>query len=203
MIEIDLQVTEFIVSASRNTNDRFANERKTKDLSDSPADHNPYASPESPEPLSRPKRSRFALTAVASLNYVMGTISLTCGGCYTSLFIPEGPPRNPGVTLVGLVIGLGFIFLSLPPFLAGFGIQRRKQWGRILSLILGVLGGILAVLFGVLAVSEFLSSRPPGPFMIVLSISILYGGYTTFVMVILLRPKYAAEFCAPSPSEGE
>lgn len=191
------------MSASQNTNDRFANERKAKDLSDSPADHNPYASPESPETLSRPNLSSFALTAVASLNYAMGTISLTCGGCYTSFFIPEGPPPNPGETLVGLVIGLGFIFLALPPFLAGFGIQRRKQWGRVLSLILGVLGGILAVLNGALAVSEFLSSRPPGPFILVLSISILYGGYTIFVLFILLRPKYAAEFRSSSPSEGE
>lgn len=50
---------------------------------------------------------------------------------------------------VGMVIGLFLGMLSLPGIVAGIGLLKRREWGRILALILGVLN-LLNIPFGTL-----------------------------------------------------
>jgi hypothetical protein len=42
------------------------------------------------------------------------------------------------LTLVALFVGGLIVALALPGLLAGIGLLRRKEWGRILALIIGV-----------------------------------------------------------------
>lgn len=42
-------------------------------------------------------------------------------------------------SLVALFIGGLMLVLSLPGLLAGYGLLKRKQWGRIVALIIGIL----------------------------------------------------------------
>jgi hypothetical protein len=68
---------------------------------------------------------------------------------------------------------------GVPMILAGIGVLNRSQWGRVLTLVLGVFSGIFALLcllgFNLLGL-------------------VAYGGYTALVFVILLNSQYAAEF---------
>jgi hypothetical protein len=48
---------------------------------------------------------------------------------------------------IGIVVGIFLAILSLPGIIAGYGLLKRKEWGRILTLILGVLN-LLNIPFG-------------------------------------------------------
>lgn len=41
--------------------------------------------------------------------------------------------------IVGTVIGAVFIILGLPSVLAGYGLHKRREWGRILAIVVGAL----------------------------------------------------------------
>ena len=45
----------------------------------------------------------------------------------------------PIMATIGLVLGIILWFLSIPNIIAGIGIIKYKQWGRILGLIMGAL----------------------------------------------------------------
>ncbi|MHC4521099.1 MAG: hypothetical protein ACYTAS_21100, partial [Planctomycetota bacterium] len=51
----------------------------------------------------------------------------------------EDPQAFPIITGVGLAIFLFVIIISLPSLLAGYGLLKYTQWGRILALILSFL----------------------------------------------------------------
>ena len=42
-------------------------------------------------------------------------------------------------SLIATFVGGIMLVLSLPGFVAGYGLLKRKQWGRILALIIGIL----------------------------------------------------------------
>ena len=65
------------------------------------------------------------------------------------------------------VSGLMCVVLSIPALLSGYGLMNRKQWGRILTLVLGAIS---------------LPSIPVGT------------AYGIWVFVVLLDKKYAEEF---------
>jgi len=44
------------------------------------------------------------------------------------------------LSIVGSVLGLFFAVLALPGMLAGFGLLARRSWGRLLALVVGILG---------------------------------------------------------------
>jgi hypothetical protein len=71
-------------------------------------------------------------------------------------------------------IGIFIIVLSIPTFVAAYGLMQRKQWGRILTLILAALTGLSGV-----------ASFPAG---------IISIGYAVWAFIVLLDKKYAAEF---------
>lgn len=42
-------------------------------------------------------------------------------------------------SLVGTIVGGFMLVMALPGLLAGYGLLKRKQWGRILALVIGIL----------------------------------------------------------------
>ena len=51
-------------------------------------------------------------------------------------FIPDMGDIAPGVLrLVATAAGFFFLVFSLPELIAGIGLQKRQEWGRILTLI--------------------------------------------------------------------
>lgn len=137
------------------------------------------------------------MTAVTVLNYLMGAVHVACGGCFAvfgtafagllagaasmdaDVEDPEAFQAIAGFAGgVFVVVGIVIVLLALPAFLAGYGVQGRKQWGRILTIVLAVLSGLLVMLHAI--------NLSPGV--------LLYGGYTIYTLVILLQPQYAEEF---------
>ena len=78
--------------------------------------------------------------AVAALIFLILTGAGVLSGDAEALFI---------TSTVGMVIGLFLGMLSLPGIVAGIGQLKRREWGRILALILGVLN-LLNIPFGTL-----------------------------------------------------
>jgi hypothetical protein len=52
--------------------------------------------------------------------------------------------RDADATVVLSILGTGFglfmLLLALPGILAGYGLLKRKSWGRVLALVIGILG---------------------------------------------------------------
>jgi hypothetical protein len=154
--------------------------------------------------LDQPRRSgrtrSGAVTAVAIVNYIFGGLNIICGmvilfaGTMVAKFmgaaIKQDPNLDPqaakmaeavGTGLGALVIGIAVftMIMALPMIIAGYGVQQRREWGRILTLVLGGLSGLLALLslvqFNICGI-------------------VMQGGYCALVFAILLQSKYAAEF---------
>ena len=51
----------------------------------------------------------------------------------------EDPEAFPIITGIGLALFLFVVIISLPSLLAGYGLLKYSQWGRILALILSFL----------------------------------------------------------------
>ncbi len=75
-----------------------------------------------------------ALTAVIG---ILLLIFLAGIGVFSSAASGEAAPFWV-LTLVALFVGGLMVVLALPALLAGVGLLRRKEWGRILALIVGV-----------------------------------------------------------------
>jgi hypothetical protein len=139
------------------------------------------------------------VTAVAIVSYVWGALGVVCGvilmvaaptimglimGAAEQEAQKQGIDMKQAKGLGGIVAGMGVAFglcgvlLGGLPIIGGIGVQQRKQWGRILLLIVAAIFGVLGVLS--------LMGNPIG--------AILNLGYCIFVYVILLQGKYAAEF---------
>lgn len=56
------------------------------------------------------------------------------------IFAASGDPEGPFILLlVGLFVGGIMAVVALPGLLAGWGLLRRKNWGRVLALIVAIL----------------------------------------------------------------
>lgn len=78
--------------------------------------------------------------ASAALMLVIGAFALIflAGlGLFSSAASGDAAPFW-ALTLAALFIGGLMVVLALPSLLAGVGLLRRKEWGRILALIVGV-----------------------------------------------------------------
>jgi hypothetical protein len=128
---------------------------------------------------------------LAALTFIGAILALVVGAAFLSAIGGEaGAADDPAAQeaaggLMALGGGMAAIaaiciaLIGLVYLLAGIGVMKRAQWGRILTLILGALafiGAILNIVRG-----DILSAL----------ISVAYG---VFVYAILLNSKYAAEF---------
>lgn len=58
----------------------------------------------------------------------------------TGIGVAAGDPDAVAVLgVVGTAVGLLLAALSLPGLLAGYGLLRRKMWGRTLALVVGII----------------------------------------------------------------
>jgi len=144
-----------------------------------------------------------AVTAVAVVNFVVG--GLLVASCAASMIVgPEAiaqilssldtkglPPekvrqineiaanKDGVLTIAAGIVGACFMSIGLPAIIAGVGVLKRRKWGRILTIVLGSISILFAVL-NLLALN-------------ILGI-LIDVAYTVVVFVILLNKKYAAEF---------
>ncbi|TMQ32253.1 MAG: DUF2127 domain-containing protein [Planctomycetota bacterium] len=156
------------------------------------------------EDLVRPVRRSGAVTAVAIVNFILGGLYVLCGllvmifgGVFAAMITgainsnPQNvadPQAQQAAKAVGGVMGVAAVWAGVcmmifaaPTIIAGIGVLNRRQWGRILTLILGALSGLGALLN--------LTGLPRS-----LPNIIVAGGYCALVYVILLKKEYAAEF---------
>jgi hypothetical protein len=75
--------------------------------------------------------------ALMALIGVMLLIFLAGLGVFSAASSGEAAPFWV-LTMVALFVGGLMVVLALPALLAGIGLLRRKEWGRILALIVGV-----------------------------------------------------------------
>ena len=146
------------------------------------------------------------VTALAVINYVLGGLAvlaglfvLFAGSWFLSFF--GAAAANPGfrqgqagqqaaAQMQGLA-GLGMLIvvfavivtlvIAMLYILTGYGLQQRKQWGRVLAIILGILNALSAVV-GLLGL--------PVTFIRV----IFSGAYAGLTLAVLFQPSYAEEF---------
>jgi hypothetical protein len=91
---------------------------------------------------------RLHVTIVAWFNIVSDALWLGVGLCGFLFFAGIGTfaaaDSGNSVALgilgsIGVVALLFFAVLALPGMLAGFGLLRRKKWGQILGIVVGIL----------------------------------------------------------------
>lgn len=78
------------------------------------------------------------------LHLVMSCLFLVIGVIVTAVMIFGGILSNDAealgiITVVALFVGGLMLVLGLPGIAAGFGLLKRKNWGRILAIIVGLL----------------------------------------------------------------
>ncbi|MEA3334745.1 MAG: hypothetical protein U9R25_02475 [Chloroflexota bacterium] len=120
------------------------------------------------------------VTIVAWLNIISDGFFLLMGCFVFFLLAGIGVAVNeseatPILLVVGLCTGSFMILLALPGIIAGIGLLKRKSWGRILALVVGVFS---------------LINCPIGT---------IIGGYTLFV---LLQESATAYFAGEGPDSA-
>jgi hypothetical protein len=82
------------------------------------------------------------ITLIAALNIGFGVIRLLIGlvilGILSTAGLIAGEPSAVAIiTLVGTIIVIFFSIKSIPEILGGIGLLKRKQWARIMIIIIG------------------------------------------------------------------
>jgi hypothetical protein len=88
------------------------------------------------------------VTILGWLYIVANAIVLLIGLCGFLFFVSIGAigAANDDLVALGVLSTIGMVallffgVLALPGILAGYGLLKRKQWGQILALIVGILG---------------------------------------------------------------
>ena len=93
-----------------------------------------------------------------------------------------------------VVIGVVSVVAGIVLIVTGLGLLRRSQTSRIVTLVLGGMGGALAVLYGVQLFDELTQGATAGGIALSLAGLVVHGGYCVLVFVVLLNPRNATEF---------
>jgi hypothetical protein len=160
--------------------------------------------PDEPRPLGPVGRSG-AVTAVGVVNYILGGLNLLCGvvamvagGFIVRLITGAAAQETANMTpaeqqkakealgmlgtlgtAAGIIIGTCGLIFAVLYILAGYGVINRRQWGRVITIILGILAAVGAVL-------SIFSLNIIG--------IVVNAAYAIFVLVVLFNSKNAAEF---------
>jgi len=84
-----------------------------------------------------------------------------------------------------IIFGIVALVICVLMVVAGIGVLKRAKWGRVLTLVLGGICGVLAILC-LVSVLTGQGGR--------IGNVLFYGGYCTTVFVLLLNPRFASEF---------
>ncbi|HEV3116842.1 MAG TPA: hypothetical protein VGY58_07310, partial [Gemmataceae bacterium] len=121
------------------------------------------------EPFDRPLRKSGAVTAIAVIDFVLGGLQVLCGllfmvfggtiagflgGAMKAQVQKAGDPQAAQAAqgLAGLliawaaVLGACIMLVGVPLIVAGIGVLNRRQWGRILTLVLVGLMTLLSLI---------------------------------------------------------
>ena len=79
------------------------------------------------------------------LHLINSAILLVVGGFVFFLLSGIGlatgdPTATTILVIVGSSVGILLMVLAIPGALAGYGLLKRKTWGRILAIVVGILG---------------------------------------------------------------
>lgn len=156
-----------------------------------------------------------AVTIVAIMSFVVGALVLLFGMCsFIGVAALTGEAGARGVLRIpelgagmglAIVVCVAIILWGVGAVLGGIGVMGRKQWGRILTLVLGGFAALVALLFiwfGVVALPEptppggIPPAVPPplGPAVLSFFVGLVFLGYTILAYLILLNPSHGAEF---------
>jgi hypothetical protein len=154
----------------------------------------------------RPQRSS-AVTGVAVINFVIGGLVLLIGMCgFLGVLVEASEGWRHGGGLAGREFAIVFIIIlfiliwSIGAIIAGVGVISRRQWGRVLTLILGGIAMVKTLSAIVLCVLFLSSVRGPVDddsflgFMLLAMLGLMYLGYGIWTYVVLLNSRYGAEF---------
>jgi type IV secretory pathway VirB2 component (pilin) len=147
------------------------------------------------------------VTALAIVNFVLGGLHFCCGLIVAVAFTAfagvlgyaaqnsekaQDPEAAKAVsTFVGMLAGFGavigiiIVIVALLYIAAGYGLLKRRQWGRVLTLILGV----LSALGGLSGLTQIRSDAGSA-----LGSAAIGIAYCVFAFVILLKKETAEEF---------
>jgi hypothetical protein len=140
-----------------------------------------------------------AVTAVGIVNLVLGALDILAGiavmvGGAAILGLSGAAANQEGVTEeqrkamaavggmgagIAVAIGVCIMIFGIPLIIAGIGVLKRRNWGRILTIVLGIIAGLLGVL-------SLLNHSIAG--------AVIYIAYCILVLVVLFNSKFAKEF---------
>ena len=78
--------------------------------------------------------------------HIVGNAIMLLLGCFFfallgGIGLVQGDPEAARILgIVGASLGAVMVVLGIPGIVAGYGLLRRKQWGRVLALVVGFLG---------------------------------------------------------------
>lgn len=109
------------------------------------------------------------VTLVAIINIVFGTIGLLVGFFLFVVLILggliSGDSEAAAITgIVGTTLCGFFMILSIPEFIGGIGLLKRKGWARILVLIISILDLInipIGTMIGIYSIWVLLNDKTP------------------------------------------
>lgn len=152
-------------------------------------------------PKKRMRRSRRAsrsgaVTAVGTLNYILGGLSLCCS-CFLFLgmgFIEQGfKQRGQGANedlntlkTILVVFGVVYIFVGALLIVGGIGVSQRKNYGRYITFATTGLAILLAILSIVSALVNAVAARGQGLGGAACSL-LIWGGYGLFGMITMIK----------------
>lgn len=94
-----------------------------------------------------------------------------------------------------LVLAVAFIVIGILLVVAGIGLLRRRPASRILTLVLGGLGGALSLLYLMQLVAVLFSETPTTQGVVISLVGlVVHGGYCALAFTVLLKRRIAAEF---------
>ncbi|HZZ78191.1 MAG TPA: hypothetical protein VFE62_06715 [Gemmataceae bacterium] len=161
-----------------------------------------------PAPSELPSSSSPAVTIVAIADFVMGTGRIALGvavAWYVVDLIATGPDEKAdllqflGFLLLVFVwpllvlLGLLSIIAGLLLIIAGMGLLRRQRSARTLTLVMGALGGGLAVFYAMNLLGS-IGDRSMEEAAFSIAGMTIHGTYCVLVFSVLLNPRIAAEF---------
>jgi hypothetical protein len=131
-----------------------------------------------------------AVSGLATTNLVIGGIAiLGCIAIALGAALGRLPRNLPQLVMTRLEDAAFFAFLLGGPacLVAGVGLWKRRRWGRLVTLALGGLGGVLAVAGGVLAGLGVLGASGADDFLL----PVCFATYCVAVFVTLWNETFA------------